>query len=99
MRGDSTTFYCSAIGNGTLTIMWRTPFNTVDTGQRMLSVWSVSSNITVSNITAAEGGNYTCIAGNEAGFSEASATLFVSVYVVSNQTDLSNTSGSVESVC
>ena len=79
--------------------MWRTPSgDTVDTGQEMLSVWSVSSNITISNITAAEGGNYTCIAGNEAGSSEASATLFVSVYVVSDQMDLSTTNGSVESV-
>ena len=60
--------------------------------------WTVNSSLTVSNITADDGGDYTCIAENEAGFTEASAVLYVSLYVSEPQVGLNTTSGSVETI-
>ena len=60
---------------------------------------SVNSTLTVTNISAADGGNYTCIAENEAGRSEATATLSVRLYISgSQQMTLYTTNGSVESI-
>ena len=96
MLGGTTTFKCSASGNGTLKLMWRTPAgNTVNTGQETLSSSEVSSNITLSNITEVDGGNYTCIAMNEAGLTESSATLRVGVFVANESLELFTASGNV----
>ena len=60
----------------------------------MGEMWSVNSTLTVTNISAADGGNYTCIAENEA-----TATLSVRLYLRgSQQMILYTTNGSVESI-
>ena len=96
MIGSIATFNCSASGNGTLELMWRTPAgDIVNTGQETLSSSAVSSNITISNITEVDGGNYTCIAMNEAGPTEATATLRVGVFVANESLNLFTTYGRV----
>ena len=94
---DSTTFTCRAVGNGTLNITWRLPSgDIVYTGQDMENSWSVSSSLTVENITADDGGYYTCIAQNGVGANEASAVLYVRLYVSEPQIGLNTTTGSFE---
>ena len=96
MIGGTTTFKCSASGNGMLKLMWRTPSGKiVITGQETLSSSEVSSNISLSNITEVDGGNYTCIAVNEAGLTEASAALRVGVFVANESLELFTASGNV----
>ena len=68
------------------------------TGQDIENGWTVNSSLTVNNITADDGGYYTCIAENEAGFTEASALLYVRLYVSEPQVGLNTTSGSVENI-
>ena len=99
-RGYSTTFSCAAVGNGTLNITWRLPSaEIVYTGQYMEEAWSVNSSITVLDISADDGGNYTCIVENEAGTTEATANLSVRLYIDDpQQTTLHTTNGTVESV-
>ena len=99
-RGYSTTFSCAAVGNGTLNITWRLPSGEiVYTGQHMEEVWSVNSSISVLDISADDGGNYTCIVENEAGTTEATANLSVRLYIDDpQQTTLNTTNGTVESV-
>ena len=99
-RGNSTTFSCAAVGNGTLNITWRLPSGEiVYTGQYMEEAWSVNSSITVLDISAYDGGNYTCIVENEAGTTEATANLSVRLYIDDpQQTTLNTTNGTVESV-
>ena len=80
-RGNSVTFSCTAEGNGTLNITWRLPSGEeVFTGINMEKDWRINSSLTVDDISGDDGGNYTCIAGNEAGCSEANATLSVRLY-------------------
>ena len=68
------------------------------TGQDMENGWTVSSSLTVNNITADDGGYHTCIAENEAGFTEASAVLYVSLYVSEPQVGLNTTSFNFETI-
>lgn len=79
--------------------MWRTPSGTVvDTGQEELSLLIYSSTITISNITASDGGNYTCIAENVAVASEASAVLYVHPYITEQPVDLLTENGTLQSI-
>ena len=98
-RGNNATFTCSAVGNGTLEITWRLPTGEiVDAGQEMSEVWSVSSTLTIPDITAADGGNYTCLVENEAGVSEATAVLSVPLYISGEQVGLNTSNGSMENI-
>lgn len=98
-RGNGTTFTCSAVGNGTLTIIWRLPNGEkVDTGQDMTDEWSVNSSLTIEDITVEDGGSYVCIVMNEAGETEATAVLFVTLYISGEQVGLNTISGSVENI-
>ncbi|CAI8010587.1 Neural cell adhesion molecule L1 [Geodia barretti] len=79
-RGNSITFSCTAVGNGTLNITWRLPSGeVVFSGQDMEEIWRVNSSLTVTDISATDGGNYSCIAENEAGAVEATASLCCSI--------------------
>ena len=98
-RGNTTIFSCSAVGNGTLNVTWRLPTGEmVYTGQDMVNVWSVNSSLTVVDITADDGGNYTCIVGNEAGETEATAVLTVRLYMSEEQVGLNTTNGTFENI-
>ena len=50
------------------------------TGQEMEEIWRINSTLTVTDISATDGGNYTCIAENEAGAVGANARLLVRLY-------------------
>lgn len=98
-RGDETTFICSAVGNGTLSIIWRLPNGeTVDTGQDMMDEWNVDSSLSIVDITVEDGGSYLCIVLNEAGETEATAMLFVNLYTSGELVGLNTISGSVENI-
>ena len=98
-RGNNATFTCSAVGSGTLEITWRLPTGEiVDAGQEMLEVWSVSSTLTISDVTAADGGSYACLVENEAGVSEATAVLSVPLYISGEQVGLNTSNGSMENI-
>ena len=56
----------------------------------------ISSSIVVHDITAEDGGDYTCVAENEAGSTNASATVFVLPYFTIKPVDIFTTNGSVE---
>ena len=98
-RRNNDTFTCSAVGNGTLEITWRLPTGEiVDAGQERPEVWSVSSTLPVSDVTAADGGSYTCLVENEAGVSEATAVLSVPLYISGEQVGLNTSNGSMENI-
>ena len=98
-NGDTSAFTCTAIGNGTLNIMWILPNEEiVYTEQTMNNIWSVSSSLPLENISADDGGDYTCIASNEAGSTNATAVLSVNLYVSGSQIDLNTTDGSIETI-
>ena len=98
-RGNNATFTCSAVGNGTLDITWRLPSGEiVYTDQYMENEWSITSSLSVTDITADDGGNYTCIVGNEVGEIEATAVLSVSLYISGEQVNLNTMNGALESI-
>ena len=66
----------------------------------MEEIWRVNSTLPVENISAADGGNYTCIAENEAGTVESTASLSVRLYTNESLVlpILTTTNGTVESL-
>ena len=65
----------------------------------MEEIWSVNSSLPVMNISADDGGDYTCIVENEAGVTEATANLSVRLYIDDTQQTVLNTrNGTNESV-
>ena len=68
------------------------------TGQEMEEIWRVNSTLTVTDISATDGGNYSCIAENEAGAVEANARLLVRLYTNESLVlpILTTTNGTVE---
>ena len=98
-RGDCITFTCSAVGSVPLNITWRLPDGgIVYTGQDMMNEWNVNSSLTVHDITADDGGYYTCIVRSGAVEMEATATLSVNLYISGEQVGLNTTNGSMESI-
>ena len=98
-NGNTSTFTCTAVGNGTLNITWTLPTGDVMyTGQDMDNIWSVNSSLIVENVTADDGGDYTCIASNEAGSTNATAVLSVSLYVSGPQIGINTTNGTMETI-
>ena len=68
------------------------------TDQYMENEWSITSSLSVTDITADDGGNYTCIVGNEVGEIEATAVLSVSLYISGEQVGLNTTNGALENI-
>ena len=68
------------------------------TGQDMEEIWRVNSTLTVIDISATDGGIYSCIAENEAGAVEANASLLVRLYTNESLVlpILTTTNGTVE---
>ena len=91
-RGDIITLYCTAVSNIALNITWQLPAGEVIfTGQDMEEIWSFNSSLTILDISADDGGNYTCIAENEAGVTVATANLSVRLYIDEPQQTVLNT--------
>ena len=98
-RGSTVTFTCTAAGNGTLNITWILPSQPpVIAEPDIVNSWTVTSNLTVVNITAEDGGLYTCHTTNEAGITSSSAVLSVILYISGPHTDLYTTEGAIETI-
>ena len=62
----------------------------------MEEIWSVNSSLTILDISADDGGDYTCIAENEAGVTVATANLSVRLYIDELQQTVLNTRNGTE---
>ena len=100
-RGDNVNLTCSGVGQGPLNISWETPNGEVhtyfyDTVESTFS-WT-AQDFVIANITASDGGVYTCTAGNEEGSVNASVVVYVTPYFTTQLTDILTTNGTNETV-
>ena len=86
-RGDNVTFDCSAQGGPGNSYQWQWNGADLDT--------ETAQTLTVSQISAADGGEYTCVVSNAAGSDSASTLLNVSPEIVLNPTDVLARNGTV----
>ena len=84
--GDSVTFTCSAEGGPGNEFQWQRNGGDLEN--------ETSANLTVANISASEGGNYTCVVSNAAGNDSETATLYVEPFIVIQPEDVLTTNGS-----
>ena len=87
--GETVTFNCSAQGGPINTYQWQKD------GQDLMN--ETDTTLTVSNISAMNGGNYTCVVSNAAGNDSATAVLYVEPIIVTQPTDILTRNGTVES--
>ena len=80
------TFTCSAQGGPGNEFQWQR--NGGDLENETLA------NLTVANISASEGGSYTCVVSNAAGDDSEAATLYIQPYIVTQPEDVLTTNGS-----
>ena len=85
--GDHVTFNCSAQGGPGNTYQWQQ--NGIDLDNETMQT------LTVSQISATDGGEYTCVVSNAAGNDSASTLLNVSPEIVSDPTDVRANNGTV----
>ena len=88
-HGGAVTFNCSAQGSPYITYQWQKD------GQDLMN--EINPALTVSNITAMNGGSYTCVVSNAAGNDSATALLYVEPIIVTQPTDILTRNGTVES--
>ena len=86
--GGTVTFNCSARGGPDNTYQWQ------NDGEDLMN--ETDTTLTVSNITAMNGGNYTCVVSNAAGNDSATAVLYVEPIIVTQPTDILTRNGTVE---
>ena len=86
--GGTVTFTCSAQGGPDNTYQWQ------NDGQDLMN--EADTTLTVSNISAMNGGNYTCVVSNAAGSDSATAVLYVEPIIVTQPTDILTRNGTVE---
>ena len=89
-RGDHVTFNCSAQGGPGNSYQWQ--WNGTDLDNE------TAQTLTVSQISAADGGEYTCVVSNAAGNDSASTLLNVSPEIVLNPTDVLARNGTVHTL-
>ena len=79
-RNRNTTFTCTAEGGPNTTYRWviNDSINTSNLPYSLENVVSTESILTINMINGSDGGSYTCVAFNDAGFDSASVTLYVS---------------------
>ena len=87
-RGDCITFTCSAVGSVPLNITWRRPNGEIVYIEQDMVDEYVNSSLTAEDITADDGGNYTCIVRSGAVEMEVTATLSVNLYISGEQVGL-----------
>jgi len=85
--GGTVTFTCSAQGGPDNTYQWQN-------GEQDL-MNETDTTLTVSNISAMNGGNYTCVVSNTAGNDSATAVLYVEPIIVTQPTDILTINGTV----
>ena len=76
-------FICQALGGPINNIFYWT-FNNFGVTNADITSTSLESTLTISNLTASDGGEYTCTVSNLAGNAANSSTLHVSPYIVTN---------------
>ena len=81
-RFDMHVFTCSAQGGPNNAFQW------FFDGSPVTPSSPTESDYTISNISASDGGQYTCVVSNAAGNASNSTTLFVSPYIVTDPTSL-----------
>ena len=86
--GGTVTFNCSAQGGPNNTYQWQ------NDGEDLIN--ETDTTLTVSNISAMNGGNYTCVVSNAAGNDSATAVLYVEPIIVTQPTDILTRNGTVE---
>ena len=87
--GGTVTFSCSAQGGPDNTYRWQ------NNGRDLMN--ETDATLTVSNISAMNGGNYTCVVSNAAGNDSATAVLYVEPIIVTQPTDILTRNGTVVS--
>ena len=89
---ETHTFNCKAQGGPNNTFEWA--FNgSAPTDANITSTY-LQSTLTISNVSASNGGEYTCTVSNLAGNASNSSTLYVSPYIVTNPSEiLTSTNG------
>ena len=87
--GGTVTFNCSAQGGPDNTYQWQ------NDGEDLMD--ETDATLTVSNISAMNGGSYTCVVSNAAGNDSATAVLYVEPIIVTQPTDILTRNGTVES--
>ena len=87
--GGTVTFNCSAQGGPDNTYQWQKD------GEDLMN--ETDTTLTVSNISAVNGGSYTCVVSNAAGNDSATAVLYVEPIIVTQPTDILTRNGTVES--
>ena len=87
--GGTVTFNCSAQGGLNNTYQWQ------NDGRDLMN--ETDTTLIISNITAMNGGNYTCVVSNTAGNDSATAVLHVEPIIVTQPTDILTRNGTVVS--
>ena len=87
--GGTVIFNCSAQGGPDNTYQWQ------NDGEDLMN--ETDANLIVSNITARNGGNYTCVVSNAAGNDSVTAVLYVEPIIVTQPTDILTRNGTVVS--
>ena len=87
--GGTVTFNCSAQGGPDNTYQWQ------NDGSDLMN--ETDTTLIISNITAMNGGNYTCVVSNAAGNDSATAVLYVEPIIVTQPTDILTRNGTVVS--
>ena len=87
--GGTVTFTCSAQGGPDNTYQWQ------NDGEDLMN--ETDATLIVSNITAMNGGNYTCVVSNAAGNDSVTAVLYVEPIIVTQPTDILTRNGTVVS--
>ena len=85
--GETLTFACSAQGGPNNTYQWQ------NDGRDLMD--ETDTTLIISNITAMNGGNYTCVVRNAAGNDSATAVLHVEPIIVTQPTDILTRNGTV----
>ena len=85
-RGDDVTLICTAMGGPDNVFQWMDSSN---------AVVESSSTLTLANVTATDGGEYTCMVSNAGGVSSASTSVFISPYFIVEPQDVGGASGTM----
>ena len=83
---EAHSFTCQALGGPDSTFEWT--FNGSVLTDANISSTSLESTLTITNVSASNGGEYTCTVSNFVGNASNSSTLYVSPYIVANPDDI-----------
>lgn len=84
--GGTVKFTCSTQGGPNNVYQWQKDGDLID---------ETNSTLITSNITAVNGGNYTCVVSNAAGIGSAVAVLYVEPIIITQLSDIHTTNGTV----